>query len=208
MLRDGDTEFDTSALTGESVPRIIEKDGEVLAGMISSSSAVRIEVTREYGKSTLARILDLVNERRFAKGPCGTVHPQVCKNIYAGCDSFCGSSDNCPGHCRRFKPTFHFVFSEWLYRALVFLVISCPCALVISVPLGYFAGVGAASKAGILFKGGNYLDAVTKIDCVAFDKTGTLTSGRFHIERICPVQMNDNRLLSIIAAVETGAPTR
>lgn len=205
MLHDGDTEFDTSALTGESVPRIIEKDGEVLAGMISSSSTVRIEVTREYGKSTLARILDLVNDAASRKAPAEQFIRKFARIYTPVVIVFAALLIIVPAIVGALNPAFHFVFSEWLYRALVFLVISCPCALVISVPLGYFAGIGAASKAGILFKGGNYLDAVTKIDSVAFDKTGTLTSGRFHIESIRPVQMNDNRLLSIIAAVETGS---
>lgn len=103
------------------------------------------------------------------------------------------------------NPSFHYVFSEWLYRSLVFLVISCPCALVISVPLGYFAGIGAASKAGILFKGGNYLEAITKVNTVAFDKTGTLTTGKFSVEKVVTSGMENSELLSFMAAAESGS---
>lgn len=103
------------------------------------------------------------------------------------------------------NPSFHYTFSEWLYRALVFLVISCPCALVISVPLGYFAGIGAASRRGILFKGGNYLEAITKVNSVAFDKTGTLTTGIFSVTDIRSVSRDSREMLSLLAAAETGS---
>ena len=99
-------------------------------------------------------------------------------------------------------PSFLYVFSDWLYRGLVFLVISCPCALVISVPLGYFGGIGAASRAGILFKGGNYLDAITRVNTVAFDKTGTLTTGRFEVTTVESTEIPVSDLLSILLSVE------
>lgn len=195
--------FDTSALTGESLPRTLEKDDEVLAGMISSGSNVGIKVTKEYGQSTLSRILELVNEasgrkakselfiRRFARVYTPVVMALAVLLVAV------------PWIVSLAHPAFIFNFSEWLYRALVFLVISCPCALVISVPLGYFAGIGAASHAGILFKGGNYLEAITKVDTVAFDKTGTLTTGRFSIESVLPSDgFTTRELLSNIAAAE------
>lgn len=195
--------FDTSALTGESVPRTLEREDEVLAGMISTGDTARMRVTREYGESALSRILKLVNEasgrkakselfiRRFAR-----VYTPVVMALAALLVAV-------PWIVSLTHPAFTFNFSEWLYRALVFLVISCPCALVISVPLGYFAGIGAASRAGILFKGGNYLEAMTKVDTIAFDKTGTLTTGRFSIESVVPSEgFTKRELLSYMAAAE------
>lgn len=201
METDGGGAFDTSALTGESVPRDIDRGGEVLAGMISSGSTVRLRVTREYSDSTLSRILDMVGHaasrkartelfiRRFAR-----VYTPVVMALAALVVAV-------PAVAGLLVPSFHYVFADWLYRALVFLVISCPCALVVSVPLGYFAGIGAASRAGILFKGGNYLEAITHVDTVAFDKTGTLTTGRFGVETVS----GDDAMLGLMAAAEAGS---
>lgn len=195
--------FDTSALTGESVPRTLETDDEVLAGMISSGCTVSIRVTKEYGQTTLSRILELVEDaagrkarselfiRRFAR-----VYTPVVMTLAVLLVAV-------PWIVSLTHPSLTFHFSEWLYRALVFLVISCPCALVISVPLAYFAGIGAASRAGILFKGGNYLEAITKVDTVAFDKTGTLTTGQFGVESVVPEKgFIERQLLSLMAAAE------
>lgn len=194
--------FDTSALTGESVPRNIENGGEVLAGMISYSSTVRITVDKEYERSALARILDLVNNAASRKAKSELFIRRFARVYTPVVMALAVLLIAIPWIVSLASPFFNFVFSEWLYRALVFLVISCPCALVVSVPLGYFAGIGAASRAGILFKGGNYLEAITKIDTVAFDKTGTLTTGQFRVEKIESASLENLELLSIIAAAE------
>jgi Cd2+/Zn2+-exporting ATPase len=172
--------FDTSALTGESMPRTIRQGEEVLAGMIVSDRSIRIKVTRPYDQSTLARILSLVKDAAERKAPTELFIRKFAR-IYTPIVIACAVAIVLlPALFAQFM-NFDYAFTDWLYRGLVFLVISCPCALVISVPLGYFAGIGAASKLGILFKGSNYLDAITKIDAIAFDKTGTLTKGKFEV---------------------------
>ncbi len=205
VLESKDGLFDTSALTGESIPREIASGGEVLAGMIASQNKVQIKVNREYSQSALARILELVRNassrkahaelfiRKFARVYTPIVI--VLAILLIAIPALVGLLNN----------SFHYVFSEWLYRALVFLVISCPCALVISVPLGYFAGIGAASRAGILFKGGNYLEAVTGVNTVAFDKTGTLTTGRFSVVKVESAGIENREMLALLAAAETGS---
>lgn len=176
--------FDTSALTGESVPRSIEKGGEVLAGMISSDSTIRMRVEKEYGQSALSRILELVNNAADRKAHAEMFIRKFARVYTPVVIVLAALTVAVPWVVSLFSVSFGYVFSEWIYRALVFLVISCPCALVISVPLGYFAGIGAASRAGILFKGGNYLEAITEVNTVAFDKTGTLTTGQFGVVKI------------------------
>lgn len=175
-------DFDTAALTGESVPRSLEKGGEVLAGMIALGRAVRIEVTKPYAQSALQRIIDMVQDaasrkshaeqfiRRFARIYTPVVI--ILAALLALVPWLLGISHP----------------QQWLYRACLFLVVSCPCALVVSVPLGYFRGIGVASRKGILFKGGNFLDAVTRLRCVVFDKTGTLTTGRFAVTSVQTAQ--------------------
>lgn len=193
--------FDTSALTGESVPREIVQGGEVLAGMISSSKSIRIKVSKEYGKSALSRILELVGSASSRKAQAELFIRKFARIYTPIVIVLAVLVAAIPALVPLFDPSFRYVFSEWLYRALVFLVISCPCALVVSVPLGYFAGIGAASRAGILFKGGNYLEAITKVDTVAFDKTGTLTTGRFSVEQVA----GDDTMLGLMAAAESGS---
>lgn len=194
--------FDTSALTGESMPRTISKNNDVLAGMITIGQPVNIKVTRSYDDSALAKILKMVKEasgrkaqtekfiRKFAR--LYTPIVILAAVLIVVIPAIVGAVSS-----------FNYVFSDWLYRGLVFLVISCPCALVISVPLGYFAGIGAASKCGILFKGGNYLDAITKVNTIAFDKTGTLTKGTFEVTRTDAAYIPIDKLLSIIMSVES-----
>lgn len=196
--------FDTAALTGESVPRDIEKGEEVLAGMISSGSTVRIKVTRPANQSALARILDLVKNAQ-AKKAKSEVFIKKFARIYTPVVTLLAFLVVVfPYFISLLNPSFHYVFSQWLYRALVFLVISCPCALVISVPLSYFAGIGAASRQGILFKGGNYLEAVRKVNVVAFDKTGTLTTGQFTVEQDKEEgDISRSELLSYLASAES-----
>jgi len=190
--------FNTSALTGESKPKTISEGETVLAGMLNVDKVITIKVTKKYEDSSLARILEMVQDatsrkaktelliRRFAKiytpivfalAVLITIIPYFIVNDY--------------------------IFQDWLYRALVFLVISCPCALVVSIPLGYFGGIGAASKAGILFKGANYLDLMTKVNTVVMDKTGTLTKGVFDVQEVVAADNIDkDELVGIVAAME------
>lgn len=179
-LINSEASFDTSALTGESMPRTIHQTEQVLAGMIVSDRSIRIKVTKPYDQSTLARILSLVKDAAERKAPTELFIRKFARIYTPIVIALAAAIVLLPALLAQFM-TFDYNFSDWLYRGLVFLVISCPCALVISVPLGYFAGIGAASKLGILFKGSNYLDAITKIDTIAFDKTGTLTKGKFEV---------------------------
>lgn len=194
--------FDTAALTGESVPRAISKGGEVLAGMIANGQAVHITVNRPYEQSTLTRILALVKDAAGRKAPAELFIRRFARIYTPIVIALAFLIVAIPGLSSLFIPSFEYVFADWLYRGLVFLVISCPCALVISVPLGYFAGIGVASRSGILFKGGNYLDAITRVNCIAFDKTGTLTTGKFHVSRLQPEGISKEQLLSLLLPVE------
>ena len=164
--------FNTAALTGESAPRNIRKGEEVLAGMIVTDKVIRLEVTRPFDKSALARILELVQNAAERKAPAELFIRKFARVYTPIVIILAVLIVLSPFVYSLVNPAFVFTFNDWLYRALVFLVISCPCALVVSIPLGYFGGIGAASRLGILFKGGNYLDASTKINTVVFDKTG------------------------------------
>ncbi len=195
--------FDTSALTGESVPREIVPGGEVLAGMIASGQPVRIRVTRPYDNSELARILSLVRDASSRKAPAELFIRRFARIYTPVVMVIAVLIVAIPALAGLFSQSFTYNFSDWLYRGLVFLVISCPCALVISVPLGYFAGIGAASRLGILFKGGNYLDAVARINCIAFDKTGTLTEARFGVVRAENKDISMENLLEFVLSVES-----
>lgn len=205
VMENGDGLFDTSALTGESVPREIGQDGEVLAGMISSNKTVRIKVSREYDKSALARILELVSNASSRKAHAELFIRKFARVYTPVVIILAVLVVAVPALVSVFNSGFAYNFSDWLYRALVFLVISCPCALVVSVPLGYFAGIGAASRMGILFKGGNYLDAITKVNTVAFDKTGTLTTGKFSVDTIVSDALENSEMLSLMASAESDS---
>lgn len=194
--------FDTSALTGESMPRTINKGEEVLAGMIVYGQAVHIQVNRPFEQSALARILTLVKDASERKAPTELFIRRFARIYTPVVISLALLIILIPAFVGMIVPSFHYVFSDWLYRGLVFLVISCPCALVISVPLGYFGGIGAASRAGILFKGGNYLDAITRVNTIAFDKTGTLTTGRFEVIGMKNKGISGSELLGILLSVE------
>ena len=152
--------FNTAALTGESVPRNIRKGEEVLAGMIVTDKVIRIKVTRPFDKSALARILELVQNASERKAPAELFIRKFARIYTPIVIGLAILIVILPFVYSFIDTQFAFVFNDWLYRALVFLVISCPCALVVSIPLGYFGGIGAASRLGILFKGGNYLDAI------------------------------------------------
>ena len=196
----------TAALTGESVPRNIRKGEEVLAGMIVTDKVIRIKVTRPFDKSALARILELVQNASERKAPAELFLRKFARVYTPIVIGMAVLIVLLPFVYSLFGTHFVFTFNDWLYRTLVFLVISCPCALVVSIPLGYFGGIGAASRLGILFKGGNYLDAITKINTVVFDKTGTLTKGTFEVQECKPVSgIAKEDLIRLIASVERNS---
>lgn len=194
--------FDTSALTGESLPRTINRGEEVLAGMIVSGQAIRLKVTKPYEQSALARILALVQDASERKAPAELFIRRFARIYTPVVFLLALSIMLLPALVAAFHPGFDYFFKDWAYRGLVFLVISCPCALVISVPLGYFGGIGAASRKGILFKGGNYLDAITHVNTVVFSKTGTLTTGHFQVFSMEADTVSSQRLLSILLTLE------
>lgn len=198
--------FNTSALTGESTPRILCKGEEVLAGMIATDRVVRIEVTKPFGQSALSRILELVQHASERKAPAELFIRKFARIYTPVVTGLAALVVLLPFLYSLADTQFPFVFSDWLYRALVFLVLSCPCALVVSIPLGYFGGIGAASRLGILFKGGNYLDAIARINTVAFDKTGTLTQGTFAVQA-CHAQhgISEEKLIRIVASAERNS---
>jgi Cd2+/Zn2+-exporting ATPase len=190
--------FNTAALTGESKPDTKQKDETVLAGMINLNTVVLVEVTTAYTDSKLSKILEMVQEATAKKAPTELFIRKFAK-IYTPVVVFLAI-----GIC--LLPMLfveNYVFSDWLYRALIFLVISCPCALVISIPLGYFGGIGAASKNGILFKGSNFLDLMASIEVVVMDKTGTLTKGVFKVQKVVAVDISEADLIKYTAALET-----
>ena len=184
ILQTEQASFNTSALTGESVPRTLRKGEPALAGMIATDRVVRLTVNKPYDQSALSRILAMVQDATERKAPAELFIRRFARIYTPVVVGLAVLIVLLPFLYSLLTPSFGFVFSDWLYRALVFLVISCPCALVVSIPLGYFGGIGAASRVGILFKGGNYLDAITKVNTVVFDKTGTLTQGVFNVQRI------------------------
>ena len=198
--------FNTAALTGESVPRNIREGEEVLAGMIVTDKVIRIKVTRPFDKSALARILELVQNASERKAPAELFIRKFARIYTPIVIGLAVLIVILPFVYSFIDTQFAFVFNDWLYRALVFLVISCPCALVVSIPLGYFGGIGAASRLGILFKGGNYLDAITKINTVVFDKTGTLTKGTFEVQE-CKFAsgISEKELIGMVASVESDS---
>lgn len=203
ILASGDTAFNTSALTGESMPRTIASGKEVLAGMIATDSVARIRVTRPESESAVARILKMVEDASERKAPAELFIRKFAR-IYTPVVILLAALTVIVPYVWSVADTdFVYNFSTWFYRALIFLVISCPCALVISIPLSYFAGIGAASKNGILFKGGNWLDAVTHLDTVVFDKTGTLTRGVFSVTKVCGD--DTDTLIATVAAMERNS---
>lgn len=190
--------FNTAALTGESKPDTKRKGEKVFAGMINLNSVADVKVTSLFKDSKLSKILEMVQDATARKSQTQLFISKFAK-VYTPIVVFLAI-----GIC--FIPYFfvpNYLFNDWLYRALVFLVISCPCALVISIPLGYFGGIGLASRNGILFKGSNYLDVMTKIDTVVMDKTGTLTKGVFKVQKIEAVGMEEKELLKLTAAIES-----
>jgi Cd2+/Zn2+-exporting ATPase len=195
---EGNTLVDTSALTGESVPRTVGVGESVLAGMINKTGSLTIKVTKEFGESSIAKILHLVENAASKKAPTEkfitTFARYYTPVVVLGALAVALIPPLLiPGAA----------FSEWIYRACVLLVISCPCALVISIPVGYFGGIGGASRKGILIKGANYLDVLTKVKTVVFDKTGTLTKGEFKVTQVVPANgFRKEELLNLAAEAE------
>ena len=203
VLLTADAPFDTAALTGESVPRTIETGGEVLAGMLATGSVSRLKVVRPAGDSAVSRILSMVEEASERKAPAELFIRKFARIYTPVVIALAALTVLVPWLWSLADASFAYDFGTWFYRALIFLVISCPCALVISIPLSYFAGIGAASRQGVLFKGGNWLDAMTHVDTVVFDKTGTLTQGRFAVVGISAE--DPDSLLATVAAIERGS---
>lgn len=181
---EGSSLVDTSALTGESVLREVETGSDVLSGFINKNGVLTVEVTKSFGESTVSKILDLVQNASSRKAPTENFITKFARYYTPGVVIIAAAL--------AFLPPLIIsgaTFSDWVYRALIFLVISCPCALVVSIPLGFFGGIGAASKSGILIKGSNYLEALHDVKYVVFDKTGTLTKGVFEVTSIHPTDL-------------------
>ncbi|MBO9128818.1 heavy metal translocating P-type ATPase [Bacillus sp. 165] len=194
----GSSMVDTSALTGESIPREIGPGADILSGFINKNGVLTVEVTKEFGESTVSKILDLVQNASSRKAPT--------ENFITKFARYYTPVVVITAAALAFLPPLFIegaTFADWIYRALVFLVISCPCALVVSIPLGFFGGIGGASKNGILVKGSNYLEALNNVRYVVFDKTGTLTKGVFEVTDIQPIgDISKEELLTYAAFAE------
>lgn len=200
VITEGSSSLNTIALTGESMPRMVETDDEVMSGCINLSGVIRVRTTKSFGESTVSKIIGLIEHAdarksrsesfitRFAR--IYTPIVVIAALLLALVPPLCTSA------------AFMDVFPVWLHRALIFLIVSCPCALVISVPLTFFGGLGGASREGILIKGSSYMDVLAKVNTVVFDKTGTLTHGEFAVEAVHPEDFNEKELLHLTAHVE------
>lgn len=202
VIVEGSTTLDTAALTGESVPRSVKESDEVISGCINLTGTVRIRTTKQFGESTVSKILDLVENSSSKKSKSEQFISKFAR-IYT--PAVCGGALA----LALLPPVVSLIIGKdamwltWIYRALTFLVISCPCALVISIPLSFFAGIGGASKEGVLVKGSNYLETLSKTKIVVFDKTGTMTKGNFEVTEIAPVGVENNELLRLAAYAES-----
>ena len=197
VIIDGKTTLDTKALTGESVPRDAGKGDTVLSGCINLSGTIKMEVTKEFGESTVSKILDLVENASSKKAKS--------ENFITKFAAYYTPIVVIIAVILAIVPPLIIEgasFQDWLYRALSFLVVSCPCALVISIPLSFFGGIGGASKIGVLVKGSNYLEALSKAEIMVFDKTGTLTEGVFEVQNVEPVGISKEELLKVAAYAE------
>ena len=198
----GESTLDTSALTGESVPVEVREGANILSGCININGLIIAEVTKEYFDSTVNKVLDLVENASAKKSKSErliTRFSKIYTPIVIGLAILLAI----------LPPIIsgEYNFRVWIFRALSFLVVSCPCAFVISVPLSFFSGIGAASRAGVLIKGGNYLEALSKVDTVVFDKTGTLTKGVFNVQKVVVLDKNidEDKFISLVAAAESGS---
>lgn len=202
VIVEGSTTLDTSSLTGESVPRNAKENDDVISGCINLSGTVRIRTTKPFGESTVSKILDLVENSSSKKSKSEQFISKFAR-IYT--PAVCGGALA----LALIPPVVSLIIGKeamwltWIYRALTFLVISCPCALVISIPLSFFAGIGGASKEGVLVKGSNYLETLSKTKIVVFDKTGTMTKGKFEVTEIAPIGIDRDELLRLIAYAES-----
>ena len=200
IVTEGEAMLDTSAITGESVLRSVKPGEEVVSGTINTNALIYVRVTKEYGESTVAKILDMVENAGSRKSQTENFISRFCRYytpIVVGL-----------ALAVAFIPPLVIegaVFRDWLYRGLIFLVVSCPCALVLSIPLSFFGGIGSASKNGILIKGSNYLEALRKVNTVVLDKTGTITKGVFKVTEINPIGMSEDELLRFAAIAEANS---
>ncbi len=200
IIIDGESIIDVSALTGESIPKVVKAGDIILSGSINKTGLITIKVTKEFSNSTVSKILDMVQNASSQKTKSENFITKFSR-FYTPIVVFLAIAIAIipPIVMQTYE------FTQWIYKALIFLVISCPCALVISIPLSFFGGIGAASKNGILVKGGNYLEALNKVDTIVFDKTGTLTKGTFKVTQIEPADANINKedLLEYAAIAES-----
>ena len=194
---EGKSSLDTKALTGESLPREATEGEEVLSGCINLNGVIKVEVTKEYGESTVSKILDLVENASSKKSKSENFITKFAQYYTPIVVIIAVILAILPPLIIK-----DWAFSDWLYRALSFLVVSCPCALVISIPLSFFGGIGGASKMGILIKGSNYLEAIANTEIVVFDKTGTLTKGVFEVQKVKAIDISEEELLKITAYSE------
>lgn len=197
VIEEGKSMLDTSSLTGESMPQDVSAGDSVLSGCINKSGLLTIKVTKEFGESTVSKILDLVENASSKKSKSENFITKFAKYYTPAVVIIAVLLAIVPPIIIKGA-----VFTDWLYRALTFLVVSCPCALVISIPLGFFGGIGGASKKGILVKGSNYLEAIAQTEIVVFDKTGTLTEGIFEVQKIEAVDIEKEELLELAAYTE------
>ena len=197
VVLEGSSSVDTAALTGESLPRDVEPGDDVISGCINQSGLLRVQVTKVFGESTVAKILDLVENSSSKKAKA--------ENFISKFARYYTPAVVIAAVLLAVLPPLLAggAWTEWIHRALIFLVISCPCALVISVPLSFFGGIGGASKSGILVKGGNYLEVLANTEIVVFDKTGTLTKGVFNVTAVHPDKISESRLLELAALAES-----
>jgi len=199
---EGSSTLNTSALTGESLPREVESGDEVISGCININGLLKIRTTKEFGESTVSKILDLVENASSRKSKAEDFISKFARIYTPAVVAAAIALALVPPFVRMGFMGAPADWDVWIYRALTFLVISCPCALVISIPLSFFAGIGGASKAGVLVKGSNYLETLSKVKTVVFDKTGTLTKGVFQVTAAHPQEMSEKELLHLAAHVE------
>ena len=199
---EGSSTLNTSALTGESLPREAESGDEVISGCININGLLKVRTTKEFGKSTVSKILDLVENASSRKSKAEDFISKFARVYTPAVVAAAIALALVPPFVRMGFMGVPADWDVWIYRALTFLVISCPCALVISIPLSFFAGIGGASKAGVLVKGSNYLETLSKVKTVVFDKTGTLTKGVFQVTAAHPQEMSEKELLHLAAHVE------
>lgn len=206
IVAEGRSTLNTAALTGESLPREVEEGGEIISGCINLTGLLKIRTTKEFGESTVSKILDLVENASSRKSKSEAFISKFAK-VYT--PAVCYSAVALallPPLTRQFLMGLTPDWADWFYRALTFLVISCPCALVISIPLSFFAGIGGASNQGVLVKGSNYLETLAQTRTLVFDKTGTLTEGVFEVTRITPAEgFEEERLLELAALAESAS---